>query len=209
MGVCVGCGLDVVDGKLVIKGGGACGQEDLGVRCSDEGGMDLAVPMMGLRVVGNLQQETAPVPSTPYNGAVIDQADYTVTHNSAAGVLERQASGIIEVLCDGVYQINITGAPTVSLADQPVTRLLGGRVRLFRDIFNIVASSGMISYDFAGVDFSVGSDGPEWSCGTSQPLTAGQLITWHLLAVSDVVGTTILYPQPANAVTIARLGALR
>jgi hypothetical protein len=209
-GVCVGCGLRVIGGALHIEGGGACGEEDLGVLCSDEGGLDLVTPMLGLRVDGGLQRETAFIPSAGFDGVVISGAEFHLTHDSGSGVLEHQSGGAIEIMCEGVYTMFLTGGSQISEADAPSKRHLGGRVRLLRNGI-IIASEGVIAYDDASIDFTSfsGIDGPEWSCGTVQPLSAGQLITWEVVTVTNDPGATILYPQVVNSLTIARLGRLR
>lgn len=207
-GVCVGCGLKVTGGLLEIEGGGACGQADVGVICTEEGGLDYNIPLMGRRVVGGVSLDTAYVSSAGYNAAVLLPNHFSTTHDSASGVMEVNGTGGIEILCPGVYTIHLTGGPTNEVAE--TNRMLGGRVRLFRN-GTIVASSGMIAYDDPSIDYTSASgvDGPEWSCSTVQPLVAGQVITWEVVAVTDVDNATILWPVSVNAITIARLGSSR
>lgn len=208
MPVCVGCGLKVVSGLLEIDPCGMCGQPDVGVVCIGEGCVDYVIPAMSLRPSGTITVFSVLGALSGNNASQIDESDFDLTYNSAAGIMTDLAAGGVRIDCPGMYTIHLTGG---MLKDpNSVNKLIGGRCRILRGSV-ILGSNGHIAYN-PEVDFSSSGgsgDGPEWSCSVIAELDAGEVITWTVSGVTSVAAVPVQFPSTVNLLTIARLGSAR
>lgn len=205
---CVGCGLEVVGGRLKVQEGGVCGQPDLGIICdADDGHLDIAHPVVTLNTVDNVHGESDTLPVTLLSGVQVRPEHFSVSYDGADGVLSFDPDVGLGVLCEGLYSVHLTIGPTTD----GTGRLIGGRARVYVNGTDILSSSGFIEYGEPtnSLASASGNDGPEWSCSSIEPLFVGNVLTWEGLAITSANGIDVQYPETVNRITVARLGRLR